>query len=155
MAGQQLAQVVDPQALDAAQGSRVRMTIDVPPQWLRDGAQLEVTVPKRLLCDHCEGGGCDACGRSGALRVPVPSEAQPLRISLPANAPENVQLRLVDPFQTRDAGIEQLILRVQARPGGASKGVRLVVGTPTPRALDWRVIVILAVVLLLAYIGLR
>jgi len=52
-----------PRAPDACH--RVR----VPRGWLTEGATIEVVLPRNLTCARCEGGGCDACDRSGAITV--------------------------------------------------------------------------------------
>jgi hypothetical protein len=62
--------LLDPSALDKKTSPRGRLSIVVPTEWLREGARLEVELPTRVRCDLCDGGGCDACGRSGAYRVP-------------------------------------------------------------------------------------
>jgi hypothetical protein len=115
-----LGRVTDPEALDASDGTRASLRIEVPQQWLRDGAELEVSAPKMLTCDRCDGGGCDGCGRSGALRGPDETDARRLSIQLPPGHEDGLQLRLVDPFQ--DSEIEQIIVTIQPAEV-ASKGV--------------------------------
>lgn len=41
----------------------------LPGEWLDQGASIEFELPRHLTCAACGGGGCDACGRSGALTV--------------------------------------------------------------------------------------
>jgi hypothetical protein len=121
-----LGRVTDPNSLDASEGSRAALRIVVPEGWLRDGAELEVTAPKKLSCDRCDGGGCDGCGRSGALLAPDEPDDRRLSLHLPGGHAEGLQLRIVDPFQ--DAEIEQVIVTVQ--PGlEASTGVVRVAAT--------------------------
>jgi len=36
---------------------------------LTEGAAIEVELPRNLTCSACEGGGCDACDRSGAITI--------------------------------------------------------------------------------------
>ena len=43
--------------------------IRVPRGWLTEGATIEVVLPRNLTCARCDGGGCDACDRSGAITV--------------------------------------------------------------------------------------
>ena len=111
-----LAKVADPEALDAADGPRARMEIVVQHAWLRDGADVEVTAPRLLACDRCDGGGCDACDRSGAYRL---GDARTLSLSLQPDTPTNVVVRVPAPFE----GIDQLLVHVK---GGdePSSGVR-------------------------------
>lgn len=58
--------------------------IVVPDAWLRARTTLEIQIPDKLVCAVCEGGGCDACGRAGVLRLREREEAgEPLRVVLP------------------------------------------------------------------------
>jgi hypothetical protein len=57
------ADLTSPRGPDAAH--RIR----VPRRWLQTGALVEIELPRNLTCASCEGGGCDACDRSGALTV--------------------------------------------------------------------------------------
>ena len=121
--GQALARVADPAALDACEGTRARLDITVPADWLVDGSQLELDAPRRLLCDRCEGGGCDSCDKSGALRAPKQVERRKLRLSLPArDSDEAVCVRVSKPFH--GSAIAQLLVRV--RPGERDARVRRV-----------------------------
>lgn len=43
--------------------------IRVPAGWLDEGAAIELELPRNLACAKCKGGGCDACGRSGAISL--------------------------------------------------------------------------------------
>jgi len=36
---------------------------------LTEGAAIEVELPRNLTCAGCDGGGCDACDRSGAITI--------------------------------------------------------------------------------------
>lgn len=60
--------------LDAPRGPDGIFSISVPAAWLEQGSKLLVRMPKKLVCAACEGGGCDLCGRSGALALPEMSE---------------------------------------------------------------------------------
>ncbi len=118
----ELGQVVDPTALDISSGPRARLPIELPASWMEAGADLELTIPARLPCARCDGGGCDACGRSGVLRAPMDIAARAMRLRVPAGSGKGVVLRLVQPFGDA-APIEQLLIEV--RPGSApSQGVR-------------------------------
>jgi hypothetical protein len=57
----------------------------LPGEWLEQGASIEFELPRHLTCAACGGGGCDACGRSGALTVR--SKDQPCEI-VPVTLPE-------------------------------------------------------------------
>lgn len=129
----ELGQIVDPEALSASAGARGRVRIEVPAAWLAEGSELELAAPTKIACDRCAGGGCDACGRSGALRAPETARA--VRLQVPAGSTGGVALRIVRPFGD-EAAIEQLIIEVRA---GASPSPGVVRRTPAPsRALAQR-----------------
>jgi len=56
-------------AVDVPRGPDVIHRIHVAAEWLEEGALIEFELPRNLKCAACEGGGCDACGRSGAVSV--------------------------------------------------------------------------------------
>jgi hypothetical protein len=66
--GEVLGRVVNAD-LDAPRGPDAAHRIRVPKRWLETGALVEIELPRNLTCASCEGGGCDACDRSGALTV--------------------------------------------------------------------------------------
>lgn len=122
----ELARLLDPDALDRAEGPRGRVTVVIRPEWLAAGDAIEIALPRRLVCARCEGGGCDGCSRSGAVRVSV--EDPRIRIGLPRNGRAPLLLRLVRPLGAT-AGLEQLAVEVRtgdaptagcARIGGAA-----------------------------------
>ncbi|AUX46204.1 hypothetical protein SOCE26_077090 [Sorangium cellulosum] len=124
----ELGQLVDREGLDASSGSRGRLSIAVPAAWARDGADIEITVPPRVSCDRCDGGGCDGCARSGAHRTPADAAARTLRLRLPADLADGVTLRLVRPFGEH-APLDQLLVELRA-DSAASPGVRRVAPPP-------------------------
>jgi hypothetical protein len=151
------ARLLDPEALDAKRSPRGRASIVVPTAWLRDGARLEVDLPAKLRCDLCDGGGCDACERSGAYRLP--EDRTPIAITLPRLSDDHVALRVTNPFGDREPTL--LVVRVAAATE-ASAGVRyvgpnhdvepsLVPGMPAlpkvPPWVYWALIVAVAAVL--------
>jgi hypothetical protein len=105
-----LGRVVDPEALDACAGPRARLRVEVPAAWLAEGADLVVTSPARLSCARCDGGGCDACARSGALHAPDTAADRILRASIPPSD-RALGLRIPRPFGA-DHAIVQLLLEV-------------------------------------------
>ena len=111
--------LLDPDALDRKREPRGRASIVVPTAWLREGARLEVDLPTRLRCDLCDGGGCDACERSGGYRLPKPRA--PLAITLPRVTDDAFALRVTNPVA--DASPTLLVVRVAAGLE-ASAGVR-------------------------------
>jgi hypothetical protein len=105
-----LGRVVDPDALGACTGARARLRVEVPAAWLAEGADLVVTAPPRLACARCDGGGCDACARSGALRAPEGPADRVLRTSVPVSD-RAIAVRIPRPFGA-DHDIEQLLLEI-------------------------------------------
>ena len=135
-----LGRVLDPVAVDADPGARARLRLDVPEAWLVEGADLELTVPRRLACARCDGGGCDGCDRSGVVRAPEDVTDRTLHAHIPSLAGEpGVALRITQPFGP-DHPIAQLHLELRAA-AGASAGVRRVdapiAPAPLPLALSW------------------
>ena len=146
-----LGRLIDPDALASCSGARGKLCIEVPGAWLTGAVELAVTTPARIVCARCDGGGCDGCGRSGALRGPVEEEARTLSVHLPNGSRGGARLRLVQPFGVA-ASIEQLL--VEVRPARrASAGVARIApaaalaGAPrfSSRAAPW-VFLILAVI---------
>lgn len=53
-------------------------------EWLEEGALIELELPRNMKCAACEGGGCDACERSGAISVRGRKElSEVLQVTLP------------------------------------------------------------------------
>lgn len=133
--GEQLARIVDLEALDSSVGARARHAIEVPAGW--EGAEIEVAVPARVTCARCDGGGCDACGRRGGYRLPGDGAARTVRLRLPQTLGDGgVVLRVVDPFHALldaedGARLEQLWLETR-RGAAASAGVTRIVVTIVP-----------------------
>jgi len=113
--------LLDPEALDRKRDPRGRASIVVPQKWLREGARLEVELPAKVRCDLCDGGGCDACERSGAYALP--EDRKPIEVTLPRTSDDVFALRVTNPFA--DAEPRLLVVHVAAGEG-ASKGVRYV-----------------------------
>jgi hypothetical protein len=81
--------------LDAPRGPDAAHRIRVPRRWLEAGALVEIELPRNLTCASCEGGGCDACERSGALTVRGREEPIGLLVvTLPAGSPGPVVIRI-------------------------------------------------------------
>lgn len=117
-----LGRLLDPGALAACSGARGKLCIEVPAAWLADAVELVVTAPARIVCARCDGGGCDGCGRSGALRGPAEGADRTISVHLPEGAGDGAALRIVRPFGAA-APIEQIL--VEVRPAArASVGVK-------------------------------
>jgi hypothetical protein len=113
----QLGKLLDREALDADEGPRARARVTVPAGWADGASLIEIALPRALECARCDGGGCDACGRSGALRGPSSDADRIVRVRLPRGLGEGVAMRLSQPFG-RASKITQLW--VEVRPGDAA-----------------------------------
>ena len=105
----QLGNVLERDDPSVETGPRGRLIVDVLDAWLVAGTVLEIVLPARLACARCEGGGCDACGRSGAIRIDRGEHDRTVRVTLSESARG---LRLVRPLGP-DAGLDQLILELR------------------------------------------
>jgi hypothetical protein len=145
-----LARVADPRALDDAAGGRARLAIVVPASWLDDGAELELTLPARLACARCDGGGCDGCARSGALRTPEGEVDRTLRTNVPPGSARGVALRIPHPFGP-DHEVAQLLVEVRAGESASACVARVevpvVVAPAAPRLaapIPWALVAAIA-----------
>jgi hypothetical protein len=65
--------------------------VKVKRAWLVVGEVVEVELPRNLACAACGGGGCDACGRSGAITLRKRSEpAEVVEVTLPSRGEDEV-----------------------------------------------------------------
>ncbi len=103
-------------------GPRGRLNLDVLDTWLEPATVLEIVVPARLACARCDGGGCDGCEKSGAIRVHGGEQERILRITLSESARA---IRLIEPLG-QDAGLDQLViyLRAAAVPSDSCRRLR-------------------------------
>jgi hypothetical protein len=146
----QLGKLLDPEALDADVGPRARVKITVPAGWADGASLVEVALPRALECARCEGGGCDGCGRSGALRGPASEAERIVRVQLPRGLGEGVALRLAQPFG-RSSPIAQLWLEVRPGVAAASSVRRIPRAGPERRPVMPRMV--LATAVLAAIVG--
>ena len=131
---------------ETVRGPDVLHRVAIARDWLLEGGLVELALPRNLTCAACEGGGCDRCGRSGAIALRARGEAaEPLQLTLPKRTTEELAEQpsfvLRVPGQGgRDAGgVEArglLLLRITA--GSTSDpGVRLVrEDAPIKRAVE-------------------
>jgi hypothetical protein len=146
----ELGRLLDKVALENDGRPRAKTAIHVPAAWARETALVEVALPRTLACARCGGGGCDGCGRSGALHGPASAAARRVRVRLPEALGDGVAMRIADPFG-RASPIVQLWIEV--RPASApSASVRRISGKPQERRriLPRMVLGLLLVVTLLA-----
>src|SRR5262245_45901795 len=109
-------------------GADVKHRVRVRREWLETGLIVDVELPRNLMCAGCEGGGCDACDRSGAITLRGRDEP-----------PEVVQVTL--PQRT---GLEQetgIVLRIPEQGGlpkpefaGLPRGLLLLTVVPSKEA---------------------
>lgn len=133
VASVELGNVFDASELPAADGPVGRLTVDVLQEWLEVGDAIEIVVPSRVACARCEGGGCDACGRSGAFRLSIDEAARTLQLTLPKAPPTpTVVVRLARPFGP-SAGIEQLWIEVRGSARASACCRRVVRGALSSR----------------------
>jgi hypothetical protein len=65
--------------------------VKVRREWLAVGEVVELELPRNLACAACGGGGCDACGRSGAITLRQRDEpAEVVEVTLPARSGEEL-----------------------------------------------------------------
>jgi len=80
---------VTTRTLNVPRGPDVTHRIRVPHSWLETGEVVELELPRNLTCAACEGGGCDACERSGAITLRGRQElAEILKVTLPMRQAE-------------------------------------------------------------------
>jgi len=134
----EVACLLDKDALDGATGPSGVTSIDVPASWLSRGDTIELTVPSRLLCARCEGGGCDSCERRGGLRLEGDVASRRVRLALPTRTETSTfVVRLVHPLGDA-AGLEQLTIKigVASLPTAGCERVEPITGsTPALRTL--------------------
>lgn len=79
-------------AVDVPRGPDVKHRVRVLAEWLDEGAEIELELPRNLKCAACDGGGCDRCERSGAISIRGRKELGELvRITLPARGADMEQ----------------------------------------------------------------
>jgi hypothetical protein len=108
----QLGRVLDPSALDRSTGPKGRLEITLPARWIEEGAEIEIVAPKLVTCARCDGGGCESCRRSGAIRLAADPIARTVTTVLPQRDAASFALRLLHPFGP-SAPLEQLIVEVR------------------------------------------
>jgi hypothetical protein len=142
-----LGRVTDPRKLDASGGQRARLRVVVTREWLAGGAELEVLVPRLLACDRCQGGGCDSCERSGALRAPRAPEDRLVKLRLPSEDTAPCVVRLVEPFA--GSAIAQLLVRIEVGNVPSPRVRRVLLSPPASTVSSRTAIALGALVLLL------
>jgi hypothetical protein len=172
--GRPLARVLHEDELLGPRGPDGKLTIEVPSAWLADERWIELDLPRTLVCARCDGGGCDGCGRSGAVDTRGRKElGEIVEVKLPASE-RGAVLRLPKrgglPLSAEDALDRGLLLLTVVPGNDVSRFVRareeeelaipeeklgeIATSTPKPLALPpwWLVGVAVALVLSLLYV---
>lgn len=102
-------------SMNDPRGPDVLHRIAVPAAWLDEGSVIELELPRLLTCGACEGGGCGACGQSGAITLRGRKEPTELiEVTLPSRAPTQ--------SEAPRSGRRSLMLRIPERGGVAEEG---------------------------------
>ncbi|HVU04037.1 MAG TPA: hypothetical protein VHE30_19895 [Polyangiaceae bacterium] len=137
-------------SMDRPRGPDVLLSLSVPEAWLAEGATLQIELPRNLACAACEGGGCDACGRSGAVSTRGRKEPAELvevtlpRPTIPDEAPSSasrvVVMRIPDRGGLPSASVElprgNLMLSVRSGTGEPRGVTRLAQPSLAPPPMD-------------------
>jgi len=111
---------------DRPRGPDVELAVRVPTEWLLQGATLEIELPRNLACALCSGGGCDTCGRAGAVSLRGrKDDPQVVEVTLPSQRQDasdsparNLVLRIPEqgglPLENAELPRGNLLLRFQA-----------------------------------------
>lgn len=137
-----LARVVP--ASDRPRGPDAVLELPVPEDWLSAGATVEIELPRNLVCAVCEGGGCDTCGRSGAVTLRGRGEPAELvevtlpRPDAPSTAGRGIVLRVSERggLPPADAELPRGNLLLSVRVGEPRQGVARVRRTIAPPAAE-------------------
>jgi hypothetical protein len=117
--------------------------VKVRREWLVVGEVIELELPRNLACAACGGGGCDACGRSGAITLRTRDEpAEMVEVTLPIRAGDDapdsrgITLRIPEQGGLPELGSELprgvLLLTVVPSPEADPK-IKLLRGVPSKR----------------------
>jgi hypothetical protein len=143
-----LARVIDKDAIEGASGPSASTSVRVPRAWLARGDVIELVVPARLACARCEGGGCDRCNRSGALRIEGDEAARRIRVGLPKRSEDGAfSIRLLQPLGD-GVKLDVLVLEIVASDAPSENCAR--VETTEARTRSLRPVVMIAVIVLAA-----
>lgn len=107
---------VTSRAVEGPRGPDVLHRIRVPREWLSAGEVIELELPRNLACAACGGGGCDTCGRSGAITLRQRDElAEVVEVTLPVRPGAD----------TEEAEQQGLTLRIPEQGGLPEPGSEL------------------------------
>ena len=111
--------------------------------WLTVGEVVELELPRNLACAGCGGGGCDTCGRSGAITLRRRNEpAEVVEVTLPARPDDELPdsrgltLRIPEQGGLPEAGSDLprgLLLLTVVPSSESDRSVKLLRGMPSKR----------------------
>lgn len=79
--------------------------VRVARSWLEAGDLVTIALPRNLHCAGCDGGGCDRCGRAGAVSLWGRDEPPALlELTLPQRTPAEIEQDPVIVLRIPDAG---------------------------------------------------
>lgn len=117
--------------------------VKVRREWLLAGEVVELELPRNLACAACGGGGCDACGRSGAISLRGRDEpVEIVEVTLPVRGADEVPdsrgitLRIPEQGGLAAQGSQLprgLLLLTVVPSEQADASVRLMRGVPSKR----------------------
>jgi hypothetical protein len=82
---------VTSRAIEGPRGPDVLHRAKVRREWLLAGEVVELELPRNVTCAACGGGGCDTCGRSGAITLRSRDEpAEVVEVTLPRRSADEV-----------------------------------------------------------------
>jgi hypothetical protein len=130
-------------AVDGPRGPDVLHRVKVRREWLVAGELVELELPRNLACAACGGGGCDTCGRSGAITLRRRDEpADIVEVTLPRRGEDElpdsrgITLRIPEQGGLAEPGSELprgvLLLTVVPSPE-ADPRIKLLRGVPSKR----------------------
>lgn len=164
---------VTTRTLNVPRGPDVLHRIRVPGAWLESGEVVEFELPRNLTCAACDGGGCDACERSGAISLRGRQELpEILSVTLPMRKPDaesdgrGVVIRIpeqgglppadgellprgllllrVEPAEVADPGVSRV---APSAPPGPSLSQRVILSLipESPRGRTWLLVAVVIV----------
>jgi hypothetical protein len=119
-------------------GADVKHRIKVRRDWLESGLVVDVELPRNLVCAGCDGGGCDACDRSGAITLRGRDEpAEVVQVTLPRRQ----RVEQSDVARTAPPSETAVVLRIPEKGGlpkpelaGLPRGLLLLTVVPSDEA---------------------
>lgn len=90
---------------DTLRGPDVIHRVAIRREWLLEGETVDLVLPRNLSCAKCEGGGCDLCGRSGAISLR--SRGEPpvsVQVTLPRRTSQELREQTTFVLRVPDQG---------------------------------------------------